>query len=314
MGIVGDMRGTTAKLTAFAAALALVFAAALLVGGAFDPLRDRDADAAPAHGGADAPSMHGDADTAPARGDAMGEMGEAHGEDAGHGAAAAVRGLGVAEGGLSIRLATTTAPAGRTKPLGFRIVGDDGATVRDFDVEHTKRMHLIVVRRDLTGFQHLHPTMAPDGEWSVPLRLAAPGTYRVFADFSHDGAPRTLAADLQVDGAVRSLPIPPPAPAAEVDGLRVELAEGAARAGAPAALDFTVTRDGRPVALADYLGAKGHLVALREGDLAFLHVHPDAERLRFMATFPSAGTYRLFLQFRAEGRLHTVAFTQEVTR
>jgi hypothetical protein len=296
MGIVVGMRGTTAKLTAFAAALALVFAGALLVGGAFDPLRDRDADAATAHGGA------------------MGEMGEAHGEDAGHGAAAAVRGLGVDEGGLSIRLATTTAPVDHTAPLRFRTVGDDGATVRDFDVEHTKRMHLIVVRRDLTGFQHLHPTQGADGEWSVPLRLAAPGTYRVFADFSHDGTPRTLAADLQVDGAVRSLPIPPPSPTATVDGLRVELAEGAAHAGAPAALDFTVTRDGRPVALADYLGAKGHLVALREGDLAFLHVHPDADRLRFMAAFPSAGTYRLFLQFRAEGRLHTVAFTQEVGR
>jgi hypothetical protein len=31
-----------------------------------------------------------------------------------------------------------------------------------------------------------------------------------------------------------------------------------------------------------------------------------------MATFPSAGTYRLFLQFRAGGALHTIAFTEEV--
>ena len=50
-------------------------------------------------------------------------------------------------------------------------------------------------------------------------------------------------------------------------------------------------------------------------DLAFLHVHPDENRLQFMATFPTAGTYRLFLQFKtADGRLHTAAFTQEVTR
>ena len=64
----------------------------------------------------------------------------------------------------------------------------------------------------------------------------------------------------------------------------------------------------------DYLGAKGHLVALREGDLAFLHVHPDADRLGFMAEFPTAGAYRLFLQFKTGGRVHTAAFTQEVTR
>ena len=80
-------------------------------------------------------------------------------------------------------------------------------------------------------------------------------------------------------------------------------------------LAFTVTRDGEPVETQDYLGAKGHLVALRQGDLAFLHVHPDENRLKFMATFPTAGTYRLFLQFKTtDGRLHTAAFTQEVSR
>jgi hypothetical protein len=56
-------------------------------------------------------------------------------------------------------------------------------------------------------------------------------------------------------------------------------------------------------------------VALRQGDLAFLHVHPDENSLKFMATFPTAGSYRLFLQFKTDdGRLHTAAFTHEVTR
>jgi hypothetical protein len=75
-----------------------------------------------------------------------------------------------------------------------------------------------------------------------------------------------------------------------------------------------VTRGGAPVALQDYLGARGHLVALRRGDLAFLHVHPDEDSLAFEATFPTAGSYRLFLQFKVGGRVHTAAFTQEVSR
>ena len=75
----------------------------------------------------------------------------------------------------------------------------------------------------------------------------------------------------------------------------------------------TVTRDGAPVETEPYLGAGGHLVALREGDLAFLHVHPT-EGLGFMATFPSAGRYRLFLQFVHAGQVRTVAFTQAVAR
>jgi hypothetical protein len=69
--------------------------------------------------------------------------------------------------------------------------------------------------------------------------------------------------------------------------------------------------------LEPYLGARGHLVALREGDLAFLHVHPaDAttigSSISFHAALPSAGRYRLFLQFQHHGVVHTAAFTLEV--
>jgi hypothetical protein len=67
-----------------------------------------------------------------------------------------------------------------------------------------------------------------------------------------------------------------------------------------------------------YLGARGHLVALRQGDLAYLHVHPldeaAAGAITFATDFPTAGKYRLFLQFKHRGQVHTAAFTQEVVR
>jgi hypothetical protein len=226
----------------------------------------------------------------------------------------AVRGLAVSDGGLTLELARTGATRGERFDLAFRIVDRRGQTVRDFDVEHTKRMHFIVVRRDMTGFQHLHPTENADGTWSVPLALPDAGSYRVFADFSVDGKPHTLADDLTVDGTMRSQALPVPVESVDVDGMRVHLTEGASRAGAESELSFDVTRDGKPVAVEQYLGAKGHLVALRQGDLAFLHVHPDENSLKFMATFPTAGRYRLFLQFQTDGRVHTAAFTQEVSR
>ena len=281
------------KLAGFAVTLAVVFGGAALAGGAVGPLREP----APA--------------TEPHRGGMAAMEDEAHGARM---AAQPVRGLAVSEGGLTLRLARTSAQPGRPFHLAFRVVDRDGRTVRDFDVEHTKRMHLIVVRRDMTGFQHLHPTQAADGTWSVPVTLRDAGSYRVFADFSVNGKPHTLADDIAVDGTLRSRALPAPAPTALVDGLRVTLTEGAAKAGSESALAFTVTRDRKPVAVEDYLGAKGHLVALRQGDLAFLHVHPDADILRFMATFPTAGGYRLFLQFKVDGRVHTAAFTQEVSR
>jgi hypothetical protein len=237
-----------------------------------------------------------------------------HSMDGAHDGADPVRGLAVSQDSLTLGLDPASPTPGRRFTLRFAIRDANGHVVRDFDVEHTRRMHLILARRDLSGFQHLHPTQAADGSWSAPVTLRDPGTYRVFADFSTGGKPRTLGSDLTADGAVRSRPLPQPVPAVRVDGLGVRLASGRPRAGREAELSYQVTHAGRPVQIAPYLGARGHLVALREGDLAFLHVHPEADRLRFMAQFPSAGRYRVFLQFRAGGRLHTAPFTVEVAR
>jgi hypothetical protein len=277
------------KLVGFAVELGVVFGAAALAGGAVGPLRDEAETAKPHAGGIET---------------------EGHGGEA----AQPVRGLAVSDRGLTLQLARTRFQRDTRSDLAFRIVDRRGRTVRDFDIEHTKRMHVIVVRRDMTGFQHLHPTQAADGTWSVPVALRDAGSYRVFADFSANGTAHTLADDLTVDGEVRSRDLPAPVGSVDVDGLRVTLGKGASRAGAESELAFAVTRNGKPVQVEEYLGARGHLVALRQGDLAFLHVHPDEDSLKFMATFPTAGAYRLFLQFKVDGRVHTAAFTQEVSR
>jgi len=71
--------------------------------------------------------------------------------------------------------------------------------------------------------------------------------------------------------------------------------------------------------LQPYLSAYGHLVVLRDGDLAYLHVHPTGEPgdgatrpgpdVRFRTTAPSTGTYRLFLDFRHGDVVRTAEFT-----
>ena len=282
---------TAPRLAGFAATCALLFAGAALAGGAIDP---DGADPEPAAGHAEAGAMGG-----------MGGAGEAK----------PVRGLAVADDGLRLVVADPELRRGAAERLRFRIVDGRGRTVRDFDVEHTKRMHLIVARRDLTGFQHLHPTQAPDGTWETDLRLDEAGTYRMFADFARDDENHTLASDLRVDGPVDLRALPAPAATAVSDGgydVRLEHGDDV-RAGREAELRFTITRDGRPVRVEPYLGAGGHLVALREGDLAFLHVHPtDEHETAFATTFPTVGRYRLFLQFRVDGEVQTVAFSQEV--
>ncbi|MEV7329439.1 hypothetical protein [Micromonospora sp. NPDC093244] len=214
-------------------------------------------------------------------------------------------------------LAPVAAPAGE---FAFTVDGPDGRPVTSYDVAHDKRMHLIVARRDLSGFRHVHPDLTSDGTWRVATPLAGPGQWRAFADFTPTGGePLTLGVDVTVPGELTERPLPAPATSTSVDGYTVTLA-GEPQPGRTSPLTLTVSRDGQPVTdLEPYLGAYGHLVALRRGDLAYLHVHPDGTpgdgRTRpgpgvtFLAEVPSAGTYRLYLDFRHGGAVHTAEFT-----
>jgi hypothetical protein len=134
-----------------------------------------------------------------------------------------------------------------------------------------------------------------------------PGVWRAFADFSTGGTPVTLGVDLHVAGDYRPERLPEPSDGSRADGFDVRLSSPDERI-----LRFQVTRDGSAVDLERYLGARGHLVVLREGDLAFLHVHPIEEALDFAVIYPSPGRYRLFLQFSVEGEVHLASVTEVV--
>ena len=239
-------------------------------------------------------------------------------------AAEAPGGLQSTQSGYTLDLAETIYAARGETPLHFRILDGGGAAVTRFDQTHEKLLHLIVVRNDLTGYQHLHPVLDASGRWRVPVDLSEAGDYRVFADFVPTGGPAlTLGANLHVAGQYSPRPLPAPKATAVVDDYTVTLTGGAPKAGAASTLTLTVARDGRPVDdLQPYLGAYGHLVALRAADLAYLHVHPIGEpgdgttsagpAIDFHTTFPSAGDYRLFLDFQHRGVVHTAQFTVSV--
>ena len=143
------------------------------------------------------------------------------------------------------------------------------------------------------------------------MRLPDAGVYRAFADFRSGGERHTLGIDLFVPGDFAPLELPAPSHHATAGPYDVALSE---RAGGE--LRFVVRRDGRIVTdLEPYLGARGHLVALREGDLAYGHVHPEdasPREIAFQTGAAEPGTYRLFLQFRHRDVVRTVAFTREV--
>ena len=261
------------RVALFAAGLAGIFLAALGVGRALD-VEERTVQAAHTEAAETAEERHG---------------------SGGH-AAPEPAGLAVELDGYRLVQERASFDAGRSQPYAFRIVGPDGETVRDFEVEHERRLHLIVVNRAPTGeFLHLHPEQRPDGAWSVPLRVPVGGSYRVFADFTTAGERRTLGADVFARGA--QAPAADPAKRFDIRLRR----EGEH-------ISFDVTRAGSPVEVQRYLGARGHLVVLREGDLAYVHAHADEDELSFDVPFPGEGTYRLYLQFQVDGAVETERF------
>ena len=293
----------TTKLLGFVAVVAAVLAAAIGAGRLVGPLEAPETEAHSA-------------------------MDDDHaGDDEGHGssdeqmATAALdvpKGLMVSQAGYTFELDRTEARAGTAVPISFTITGPDGEPVTAYDVEHEKELHLIAVRRDFSGFQHVHPVRDEDGRWRTELDLTS-GSWRLFADFKATGADAlTLGNDLAVAGRY----VPERATAtttARVGPYTVNL-DGDLTAGTDAKLTLTVTRDGKPVTdLEPYLGAYGHLVALRGGDLAYLHVHPEGTpddgttepgpEVVFYAQVPSAGRYHLYHDYKHRGVVRTAAFT-----
>jgi len=294
---------TATRVAGFLGAMAAVFALALGLGKAFGPSSEADAVAPDTHGAHEG-------------------SGTPHGDPSVE--AEVPGGLMVSQNHYTLALAEREAAAGRDVPVVFTITGPDGRPVTSYDVEHEKRLHLIAVRRDLTGFQHVHPELSEDGVWSTRLALT-PGQWRLFADFkATDTDALTLGADLAVAGEYQPRVAEAESRTAEVDGYTVSL-DGELTAGSDAKLTLSVMRRGKPVTdLQPYLGAYGHLVALRSGDLAYLHVHPHGTpgdgttkpgpQVVFLAAVPSAGLYHLYLDFKHDGVVRTAAFTVNARR
>ncbi|MFD0555977.1 hypothetical protein FB566_1196 [Stackebrandtia endophytica] len=289
---------TPVKVATYTASLVVVFAAALWLGGRFDL-------------GAEPADTHG------ADQDHDSDQTDDHG---GHDQTTEPGGLSVAADGYRLVTDSDMLTTGKKTEFGFQIIGPDGEPVTSFTPQHEKEIHLIVVRRDLTDYQHLHPETDGSGTWHAPITFAEAGQYRFFADFLPEGADSglTLGIDVAVAGDYRPLALAEPNTTATVDGYDVTL-DTAPAAGEATTLTLTVDKDGEPVTdLEPYLGAYGHLVSLRDGDLAYLHVHPDESEtagpeVSFSTTFPTPGAYRLFFDFQHGDTVRTAEFTVEVT-
>jgi len=238
----------------------------------------------------------------------------AHGHGGGGGSEAAMN--TVAEWNVD------NAEAGAEAKVTIVVRDEAGEPVERFDVNHEKLMHLIIVSKDLSYFDHVHPEYEGNGTFAIEAAFPKGGEYKLIADYvPTGGGTETETTWIRVEGPTEeAVPLAPDRQHAKtVDGLTVILENDHPTANQEYEFAFRLTdaATSEPVTdLEPYLGSVGHVVILSEDTEEYLHVHALDEtargpEARFSTTFPRQGVYKVWAQFQRDGRVITVPFVIE---
>jgi hypothetical protein len=194
--------------------------------------------------------------------------------------------------------------------------------IKDFEVVHEQKIHLIVVSDGLGQFAHIHPDIDSVGNLTVTHAFPTGGKYRLYADYKPVGKDQATAmAEVTVIG--DSAPAPeliPNAPGKVAGtGLNANVTFPKARAAEVTTITFgLLDLMDKPVTdLQPYLGAMGHLVIISADGKLYVHAHAVEGKsangvVEFAAHFTQAGIYKAWGQFQRAGQVHTVPFVLKV--
>lgn len=196
-----------------------------------------------------------------------------------------------------------------------KLLGD-----QDLNVAHEKKLHLIIYDPSLQEFQHIHPEF--DGTmWVADTQFSVDGKYWIWAqgELASDGEEFSSANKLEITGGTSAWPTPPVLGDQRTGSSgtsTIELSKTKLIAGKMVMLDITMTRtDGTTPQLEPYLGAFAHIITTPADGDALIHVHPvgtGPSQGMIHTTFPTAGQYRLWIQFIDNGSLKTIPLSVEV--
>lgn len=237
-------------------------------------------------------------------------------------------------------LTESPGPAGQTRFDMWEVA--DGKTIRSYDVDMTKLIHMIVVSDDMTDFQHVHPALDRNGHLTIALHTAEKGLYHIYIDGLPTGIGRTVFRfDVPVGSAARDAArkLHTAGNVQQAGPYTVTIDPSRVPFGEIATVDVTIMKNGRPANdLHPYLGVMAHGVFIGTKDLAYMHAHgmsqemldmnsandcgdsmmmqmtpmPDnlliANTFEFEMLAPRAQNYNFWLQFIGGKTLYTVPF------
>lgn len=202
---------------------------------------------------------------------------------------------------------------------------ESGIPIRNFERVHEKLAHLIVVSKDLSEFQHLHPDVVGAGKLSTKTTFPKGGEYLCFLQFSTpEQHEQTVKETLQVGSGKSTAPdlVPDADKPKLIDGYKFSIMSLPKAVNVATMPMVSIEKDGKQIAnIEPYLGAAGHGVIISEDGQYFLHVHPMSEAatngkfaspVMFHTVIPKPGLYKMWAQFQIDGKLEVADFTFEV--
>ena len=216
-----------------------------------------------------------------------------------------------------------------TKPvkLSFKPIRVNNPDARvPLAVVHEKKIHLLIVSKDLSYFAHEHPVEKQDGYYVWNHTFPKGGEYVLFADYTPIGVHEKVKrcdilvtpyhphdGELPVGAAVKNQDL-----TWEENGYRVSLAtqngSGSFKANTPVVLKATVTKNGKAVTdLSPFLGALAHMAIFSKDTKDFLHVHPlegsgQGPEILLATNFTNPGLYKIWMGFNHKNKIQTSAF------
>ncbi|MFF2447104.1 hypothetical protein ACFVSW_08360 [Neobacillus sp. NPDC058068] len=211
-------------------------------------------------------------------------------------------------------------------PISILIMDKAGKPIKTFETVHEKKMHLFIVSKDLAYFSHIHPKYEGNGKFNITTSFPAGGDYKIIAESTPKGGGDSSVEThwVHIEGEpAKEEPLTPDKTFTKVvDGKKVTLTFSQLAAGKTLHMTFTITdaKTNKPIKnLQPYLGAMGHTVAISADAEKYLHIHPmttsgNGPSVIFMTIFPEAGVYKVWGQFKHNGKVFTVPFVINVPK
>ncbi len=230
--------------------------------------------------------------------------------------------------------------------------GRSAGPITDLSIEHDRLMHVIIVSEDLKSFAHIHaedfgaitPEMIKNGRFNLRYTFPKAGRYTIAVNYYVRAQQFLFQFFVDVAGNPKMDPQDNDLSRTKnIEGYDIKLdAPQQVKAGTLTKLTYTIMKDGRPVTdINPYLSAGMHIGILDQDLQSFVHAHgsppppasaaiqaffernyanfhnhfvPDTfgPTIEARVTFPHPGLYRIFGEFKHQGKVIPTSFMVKV--